>query len=249
MNPGTVRTSGNHARNRLLLVTAVPKERDAIAALADDETIIIAAGVGRVNAACATTDALLRRGPFDAVLSVGIAGALPIVSGGDDPDDGPNPTYALDIGATIIAEQSVYAEEGLMTPQGFSDMTALGFPLVEGVAGNALPGDVSFLQRVMMLSGRFTFGRVATVAMCSGTNAHAREIARRTGALAEAMEGAAVVHSAMLRGVPALEIRTISNTTGNRSQQVWDLPRALRAMGESVREVVTALRAGSVSGR
>src|SRR5690606_19568359 len=126
---------------RVLLVTAVNKERDAIAALADDETIIITAGVGRVNAACATTAALLRQGPFNAVLSVGVAGALPIVGGSDEPEGSPAPTFALDIGATIIAEQSVYAEEGLLTPQGFSDMTALGFPLVEGVVGNALPGD------------------------------------------------------------------------------------------------------------
>ena len=57
-------------------------------------------------------------------------------------------------------------------------------------------------------------GPTATGAQCSGTEAAAREIVRRTGAVAEAMEGAAVVHAARRLGTAGIELRVISNTTG-----------------------------------
>jgi futalosine hydrolase len=85
-------------------------------------------------------------------------------------------------------------------------------------------------------------GPIATVATCSGTDEAAESIPRRTGALAEAMEGAAVVHAARRLGTPALEIRAISNTTGDRAEQVWDLDRALSALGVAVRELVARAR-------
>lgn len=220
---------------RILLITAVKKEAEAIATIADERTIIVVAGVGRTNAACATTEAMLQRGPFDAVLSVGVAGALPVT---DDGDAGA-PTFACEIGEPIVATHAVYAEEGLLTSEGFRDMSGLGFPLADGVVGNALPADAGLVNQLAMI---FRTGRIATVATCSGTDAAARDIARRTGAIAEAMEGAAVLHAARRLKTPAGEVRVISNTTGDRSRQQWDLPRAFSALSETVREVVRRLR-------
>ena len=56
--------------------------------------------------------------------------------------------------------------------------------------------------------------------------------------MAEAMEGAATVHAARRLRTPALEIRAISNTTGDRGAQTWDLPQGLSALGEAVRELI-----------
>jgi futalosine hydrolase len=69
-------------------------------------------------------------------------------------------------------------------------------------------------------------GVIATVSTCSGTDARAAAIAQRTGAIAEAMEGAAVALAALRiggPGFPVLEVRAISNTTGDRPRQRWDL--------------------------
>ena len=65
--------------------------------------------------------------------------------------------------------------------------------------------------------------------------------AARTKAVAEAMEGAAVVHAARRLGVPAIELRVISNTTGDRDNQKWDLAGALAALGRSLGEALGAL--------
>ena len=50
------------------------------------------------------------------------------------------------------------------------------------------------------------------------------------GAIAEAMEGAAVVHAARRLGLPGGEVRVISNSTGDRAKQQWDIARAFAAM-------------------
>ena len=208
---------------RILIITAVEREREAIGAL--DNCMVVAGGIGRTNAAAATVEALLRDGPFDAVISAGVAGALPAERG----------AYPLAIGEAVVASSCVYCEEGLITPAGFQDMAAMGFPLGD-FNGNVVPVDEKLLAS---LSGDFRTGTIATVATCSGTDAAAREVARRSGgALAEAMEGAAVVHAARRHGVPAIELRVISNMTGDRDRQVWDLDRALRALGTSVQRAI-----------
>jgi futalosine hydrolase len=56
------------------------------------------------------------------------------------------------------------------------------------------------------------------------------------------MEGAAVVHAARLAGLLAIEIRAISNTTGNRDAQQWDLGLALDNLGTAVNTAVSALQ-------
>jgi futalosine hydrolase len=124
----------------------------------------------------------------------------------------------------------VYFEEGLITPEGFRTPAAMGFPL-GAFDGNAVPGDPVLLEE---LAPGFRTGRIATVATCSGTDAAAMEVARRTGAIAEAMEGAAVLHAARRLRVPAIELRAISNTTGDRDHQRWDLRGALAALGAAV---------------
>ena len=87
----------------------------------------------------------------------------------------------------------------------------------------------------------FRAGPIATVATCSGTDDAAREVVIRTGALAEAMEGAAVVHAALRLDLPGIELRSISNTTGDRGQQRWDLPRGLSALREAMLRTVAGL--------
>jgi len=55
--------------------------------------------------------------------------------------------------------------------------------------------------------------------------------------MAEAMEGAAVVHAARRAGVPAIEIRSISNATGDRAKQQWNIAAAFAALcpvGEAI---------------
>jgi len=55
------------------------------------------------------------------------------------------------------------------------------------------------------------------------------------------MEGAAVVHAANRLGAPAIEIRTISNTTGHRESQQWDMNLAFTNLGRVVQDAIQTL--------
>ena len=194
---------------RLLIVVATVKEAEALGCI---KAHVVVSGIGRTNAAAATTAALLEQGPFDGALSVGIAGALP--------------DAMLQAGDVVVATECVYMEEGLATPDGFVDMQGMGFPLGD-FAGNRVPTEAALTK---FLPGPLHRGVIATVATCSGTDALAVEVERRTGAIAEAMEGAAVVHAARRLGLPGGEVRVISNSTGDRAKQRWDIARAFAAM-------------------
>lgn len=215
---------------RTLVVVAVDAERDALgdACLASPAVDVVVSGIGRTNAAAATAQAIALAAaagrPFTAAVSAGIAGALP----------GSN----LSPGTLVVADACVYAEEGIELPGGFGDMHALGFPLGD-FEGNRVPVGVELLRSFRALG---PVGAVATVATCSGTDLAAERVRLRTGAIAEAMEGAAVVHAARRLGVPAIEIRSISNTTGDRPSQRWDIPRAFAALGTAGNAIAASVR-------
>lgn len=191
-------------------------------------------GIGRANAAGATAQALsLRR--YAAVLNVGVAGALP--------------SGELAIGDVILGEESVFAEEGIDLPEGPADMTALGFPLGDEpwCRGNRIRGDLALLDRLAASVGQgVERGAIATVARCSGTDESAAQVARLTGATAEAMEGAAVLVAAHRMGVHrCAEIRVISNTCGERLRQHWDLPAAFNRLDLLLARIAELVRASA----
>jgi len=206
---------------KLLLVAATASEADAIGTPAAGRMVV--SGVGRTNAAAATTLGLIAHGPFDAVISVGLAGVLP--------------GSGLEIGDVIAADHCVYMEEGIDTPEGFRTMSDLGWPL-GAFEGNAVPCGGDLVDRLRSI---LPMGRIATVATCSGIDAAAERVAARTGCVAEAMEGAAVVHAAGRLDVPGIEIRAISNTTGDRDGQVWDVRLALQALADLMPAVLDRL--------
>lgn len=185
----------------------------------------VLSGVGKANAAGAASRCydIMRHG---ALLSLGIAGMLPA----HRPNGG-----AMQLGQVVAARACVFADEGVETPGGYTDMAALGFPPGPG-SGCAISVDPELFEVLLGISD--AAGAVATVSTCSGTDARAHDIARRTGAIAEGMEGAAVALAGVRLSVPAGELRVLSNTTGDRASQRWDIPRAFARLGEVTRQLV-----------
>jgi futalosine hydrolase len=205
---------------KLLIVTAVAAERDAICAAAPSAEVIVA-GVGPAEAAAATAVALAR-GPYDLVLSAGIAGGFaPLVPG--------------DI---AVAAAIVFADLGAYSPAGFLPVSELGFGSERYEVAPRL--GVELADRT---GGHL--GTILTVATVTGTAERAQElIARHPDAVAEAMEGAGVAAAAGQFGVPAAEVRAISNVVGPRERDSWRIPEALAALGAAVAAID---QAGSLS--
>lgn len=214
---------------RILIVTAVAAERDAVLAGLErsdgaDGVEVLAAGVGPAAAAAATATALSsaasRDVPFGLVVSAGIAGG-----------------FGQPLGGTVVATSIVAADLGADTPDGFASVADLGF----GTAEHRPP---PALARAVAEAADAAQGPVLTVSTVTGTDARARELAtRHSGAVAEAMEGFGVAEAAAAHGVPALELRTVSNAVGPRDRAAWRIPEALVALGTGCAAMLPVLRA------
>jgi nucleoside phosphorylase len=59
--------------------------------------------------------------------------------------------------------------------------------------------------------------------------------------LVEAMEGFGVLRAAALAGVPAVEVRAISNELGEEDRGRWNVPRALESLAAALPTLVAAV--------
>lgn len=194
-------------------MVATAKERDALGPLDPARFEVVVSGVGKSPAAAATCR-FLDPTRHAGVLSLGLAGAYP--------------ESGVGVGDIVIADRVVLADEGSENPDGFRDLDAMGFGPIKW---ECTP-EVSAALRQGLPSARV--GTIATVSTCSGTDARARAVASRTGAIAEAMEGGAVAMAGVMvggAGFPFAEVRAISNTTGDRPRQVWDVRAGFAALG------------------
>ena len=169
-------------------------------------------GVGPGNGAHAVTLFLATTGTREIVVC-GVGGAYP--------------NAGLRVGDVVCAASECYGDLGAMSPSGFLDMKALGFPVVDGPAPlfNEMP------MHVFPAPRRAPF---VTVTSCTGTDACARAIELRTGGAVESMEGAAIAHVAHLHGIPVGEVRGISNIVTNRDVATWRLEEAAAAAQEAL---------------
>lgn len=224
---------------RLLVVTAVPAERDALLArvpgtagsppAADDSpagtgTPVVAGAEGKLTvaavgvgmaAAAAGTARLLAQAPagYDAVLCAGIGGGLAGRAG---------------IGDTVLATDSIAADLGADSPAGFLPLDELGLGPCRHPADPRL---LAWLGELLRPDGH---GPVLTVATVTGTRAGAEDLARRhPGAVAEGMEGFGAATAATAAGVAFAELRTISNLVGPRDRAAWRIGTALAALSQA----------------
>ncbi|RLU86976.1 futalosine hydrolase [Streptomyces griseocarneus] len=235
---------------RVLVVTAVAAERDAVvrgvASAAAEATEIavpggyvlhrvtaplavdaVAAGVGPAAAAAATATALtaaaLAGTPYGLVVSAGIGGGF---------TDG---TAGAPVGSVVVSDTIVAADLGAETPGGFVPVTDLGFGTVEHRPPESL------VHAVATATGARR-GDILTVSTVTGSADRARALATlRPGALIEAMEGFGVAEAAAAHGVPALEIRSVSNAVGPRDRSAWRIGEALQALAEAFGALPEAL--------
>ncbi|MFD8596378.1 futalosine hydrolase [Kitasatospora sp. NPDC059646] len=194
----------------LLVVVAVQAEAEAVRrGLGEDARVeVLAAGVGPAAAAAGTAVAL-SRGGFRLVLSAGIAGGF---------------APAAPIGSLVVADALVAADLGAETPDGFADVTELGF----GTARYPVPDEVAKL--VAGATGG-ALGEVLTVSTATGSARRAGQLRERhPRALAEAMEGFGVAEAAARFGLAAGELRAVSNAVGPRDRAAWRIGEALAAL-------------------
>ena len=213
----------------LVIVVAVKKEAEALREVNGIE--VVTTGIGAVNASSSITERIFTGTKPAVIINLGLGGILPFNN--------------LKIGDVVVAEKSVYYEEGIQMPSGWKPLNSIGFNLLSNKEdGNTFyPSNDLFesIKGIKFPSKKLNFGGIATVSTISGTDMHAQSVQSRTNCVAEAMEGAAVIHVANKNNIPAIEIRVMSNTTGNRDDQIWDLQKSLKTMSDVANALVKIL--------
>lgn len=209
---------------RVLIVVATAGEA---ARLTDLPADVVVSGVGPVAAALATASAL-GRGPYDLAVSAGIGGAYP--------------GSGLEPGDLAVSSLIVQADLGAWDGATFLGLAALGLSVLPR---EVHPGMFGVWEGAEALAARLgaAAGPTLTLSTVTGSPEAAEALAARyPGALTEGMEGAGVAHAALLAGVPALEVRGVSNPVGPRDRAAWRIPEALAA----ARRGLEGLLAGGV---
>ncbi len=124
-------------------------------------------------------------------------------------------------GRVVIGAEAVYCD------------LAAAFPLVDRVVADPLLLDAA--RRALPDAPVVRIGTSAAV----GGVAHDVPV--------EAMEGFGVLRAAALAGVPALELRSVSNEIGERDRSLWRIDDALAALGNVLPVLVAAVSAALAS--
>lgn len=192
---------------RLLVVTAVAAEREAIERSSHNTVTVIDGGVGVASAAATTATALSERS-FTGVVAAGIGGGFGIPTGG------------LALGTVSIA-----ADLGADSPEGFLSLDELG------LGSSTVECDAALVSRLGAVLTDAVPGPILTVTTVTGTQARATALrTRHPDAVAEAMEGFGVATAARRAGLPFAEVRAISNPVGPRDRTAWRIDDALAAL-------------------
>ncbi len=171
---------------------------------------MLVTGVGVVESASAVSRALAQS-RYDLVVSAGIAGAF---------------SREAAIGEGVVVSEELF-ELGLETG------AAIALPENRRVVDRA-GSDLALVDRVVELGFRSVRG--ITVSRVTATDETAMRCAG-LGVAVESMEGFAVLRAAEIAGVPAIEVRGISNIACERSQARWDFNAGVRG----VEKVLNAL--------
>ena len=185
----------------ILVTCAVGKELAFFRAHPHVEMLVT--GVGPVEASAAVSRALAQSS-YDLVVSAGIAGAFE--------------------GAAELGEGVVVTDEMLEL-----DLeTGAPIALPDGAhVVNRAASDLTLVDRLVELGFRAVRG--VTVPRVTATDGTARRLAS-FGVGVETMEGFAVLRSAEIAGVPAIEVRGISNVVCDREKSRWDFAAGVRGV-------------------
>lgn len=207
------------SNSRVLVITAVSAERDAVVRGLQGDTRfdVLAAGVGSVATAVSTAKAL-SGAQYSLVICAGIAGGF---------------SGKAEVGSLVVATEIIVADLGTETSEGFCSLDELGFGITRIQIETNLVEQITRALRNAKLPVKM--GPVLTVSTVTGTAASAAELATRVpGATAEAMEGYGVGLAAYDRGLPVLEIRSISNLVGPRDRSAWRIKEALDVLEAAI---------------
>jgi futalosine hydrolase len=125
----------------------------------------------------------------------------------------------LEPGTLVVGTEAIYAD------------LAAGIPVVSRVEPDA--------NLLAMVRAALPDAHALPIATSAAVSGPSDTVSQDT---VEAMEGFAVLRACELAGVPAVEVRAISNELGEEDRSRWELERGLQALEDALPRLLAALR-------
>lgn len=208
-------------------VPAVEQGGCAEVLLSGRPLLLAVTGVGLVNTALAM-GRLLERPGVEGVVNLGIAGTY------DDEE--------VPLRTTAYVWQETWPEYGLLDADGNVDPGGIGFAqgtVMDQEVWNRVKLNPVNDARTMDLElpGDSVRAASITVSSVTGTPERAGWLKMAHHGNIENMEGFGAAYATLGRGLPFLEMRTVSNLVGSRHPEDWDLKGAFKALREGTRHL------------
>ena len=186
----------------------------------DADVEFLELGVGKTASTFVLTERLQREPKPELLVLFGVCGV--------------HAGAALEVGDLCLVSVDCLADEGVQTETGFVELEQL-------LLQREFELDLVQTARAAAILAGVPVVKGSTVSTCSGNDATARDLAERTGAATETMEGAAVALVCRRSSVAMVQLRSVSNRTGNRELGGWDLAAACTSLQGAVRKLIAGL--------
>ena len=194
--------------------------------LQGQDVLLSHGGIGQVNMAIQLTRLLSEHKP-QAVLLCGCGGSYP----GSD----------LQIGSLALAKEEIFGDLGVATANRFIPLKQLDLPQNPQLAPTvqqSFPLNADLLSWAQEVLPDAVCGSFVSVNCCSGNAELSVVLQQRCDGICENMEGAAAAQVCTEFDIPLLELRGISNPTGTRDPQQWDITRGAEAAQLGILELL-----------
>ena len=205
-----------------ILVVAATELEIAPFIKAHGNTEILITGVGIPGTVYHLTKKLLQE-RYDVVIQAGIAGSF---------------SKKIKKGEVVVAEQDTFGDIGVEENKKFKTVFDLGldnenkFPFKNGWLVN----DSELLQSTGLKKVR-----AITINKINDSNKQTKYVKKYFDAAIESMEGAAFHFVCLQQHIPFIQIRSISNSVGERDKTKWDMKNAIENLNFELKKLVDSI--------
>ena len=185
---------------------------------------VLLTGVGMLSTSVYLTEQLQLQ-PFNLLLQAGICGAF---------------NESLSLGETVLVGEELIGDLGV-EEEGFKDVFDMGFAKENSFPFTAKRLVNPHMHRWMHL--QLPVVRGLTINEITTRAARIELLQHKYGCEVESMEGAAFHYVCLQRGVPFLQLRSVSNFVGERNKANWKIKEAIENLNHQLIRIVEQITA------
>jgi futalosine hydrolase len=185
------------------------------------EVDVLITGVGLTATTYRLTRQLISKRP-ELVIQAGVAGAL---------------NEGLALGEVVVVRSEAIGDEGVRERGQFLSLFQMNLALMQ-----EFPWENSRLVNRWLEEGLGAGLRTVNGVSVNEVSTYGDQIVyyrKQLGADIETMEGAALHYTALMEGVPFIQLRAISNYIGERDKGLWKMAEAVDRLNEELQKLLT----------